>query len=332
MSFVPIVIRELLVAARKIGTYRSRFLSSMAGLIVSLLVVLAMEGRGVSSESQGQSLFSALSILGMVYALIVGVRVTADCLSVEKRDGTLGLLFLTDLTGMDVVMGKLAATSLRSIYGLIALFPILAIPLQMGGVTGLAFFQVVLCLLNALFLSLAVGMLVSALSYQDRKAMTAAVLTIAAIAVGPYAVLVYVETLEGPVSLILRSIVWFSLAISPISPFLIADSGRLLGFNVGQYVPQAEAYSDLIFGITLVTSHTLAWVLLLCASRLLISFVRQEGRSTWFESVQQSIDRVVYGDEADRKAHRRKYLDMNAFSWLTSRERLKKKYMWIFVG
>ena len=76
---------------------------------------------------------------------------TADCLSVEKREGTLGLLFLTDLRGYDVVLGKLFSTSLRSSYGLVAGFPVLALPLLLGGVTGSAFWRVVLVLLAHVF-------------------------------------------------------------------------------------------------------------------------------------------------------------------------------------
>ena len=34
---------------------------------------------------------------------------TADCLSEEKREGTLGLLFLTDLRGYDIVVSSSSA-------------------------------------------------------------------------------------------------------------------------------------------------------------------------------------------------------------------------------
>ena len=47
-----------------------------------------------------------------------GLLGTADCVSSEKRDGTLGLLFLTDLKGYDVICGKLAANSVSVLYGL----------------------------------------------------------------------------------------------------------------------------------------------------------------------------------------------------------------------
>ena len=59
------------------------------------------------------ALFGVLTGTAVLYCLLSGVRSTADCLSVEKREGTLGLLFLTDLKGYDVVLGKLATARNR---------------------------------------------------------------------------------------------------------------------------------------------------------------------------------------------------------------------------
>ena len=58
-------------------------------------------------------------------------------MSEEKREGTLGLLFLTDLKGYDVVAGKLVANSLNGFYALMAILPVVALALLMGGLTGM---------------------------------------------------------------------------------------------------------------------------------------------------------------------------------------------------
>ena len=70
-----------------------------------------------------KSLFWGLSGLCMLYCVAAGRLMTAECMSREKREGTLGLLFLTDLKGYDVVLGKLAATSMGGFFGLMAIFP-----------------------------------------------------------------------------------------------------------------------------------------------------------------------------------------------------------------
>src|SRR5438034_8582207 len=118
-------------------------------------------------------LFRILAGASVLYCLLSGVRATADCLSEEKREGTLGLLFLTDLKGYDVVFGKLAATSLNGFLCLLAMFPVLAVPLLMGGITNGEFWRMVLVLVDTFLLSLAIGVLVSVLSWNARRAMGA---------------------------------------------------------------------------------------------------------------------------------------------------------------
>src|SRR5207244_13589599 len=106
--------------------------------------------------------------------LLAGVFLTADCLSEEKRDGTLGLLFLTDLRGYDVVLGKFVAMLVNALYGLLALLPIMAIPLLLGGVTGGEFWRRALTLIEALLVSLAAGIWISALVRVSQRAMGSA--------------------------------------------------------------------------------------------------------------------------------------------------------------
>jgi ABC-type transport system involved in cytochrome c biogenesis permease component len=170
MTFLPIVERELRVAARQPSTSLLRFLVALVGVILWLGLMGARSGR-TSPATLGETLFYALTILLFACCLFAGVFLTADCLSVEKREGTLGLLFLTDLKGYDVVLGKLFSTSLRSSYGLVAGFPVLALPLLLGGVTVGAFWRVVLTLLATLFLSLTCGLFMSAVTRQSRSGL-----------------------------------------------------------------------------------------------------------------------------------------------------------------
>src|SRR6266581_1518256 len=133
MTFLPIVGRELRVAARRGGTYWTRSLAAGAAVLVGMWFFGF--SFGTTPPHVSYFIFIGISAVGLLYALVAGRRFTADCLSSEKREGTLGLLFLTDLKGYDVVFGKLAATSFRALYGLLALLPVLAVPLLLGGVT-----------------------------------------------------------------------------------------------------------------------------------------------------------------------------------------------------
>src|SRR5947208_13842031 len=155
MIFLPIVERELRAASRRRGTYWNRAVAALAAILI-FGGALFFEAHQPPKEL-GKDIFNALAGLFLFSSLVAGVRYTADCLSEEKREGTLGLLFLTDLKGYDVVLGKLAATSVNTFYGMLAIFPILAISLLVGGVTGTEFWRMVLVSADNLLFSLALG-------------------------------------------------------------------------------------------------------------------------------------------------------------------------------
>src|ERR1044071_3968289 len=104
MTFLPIVERELRVAARRKSTYRIRswtVVLAIVGSFFSLMFFLMVRGRA----AVGHSLFTYLTCYAFGLCVLAGVFLTADCLSEEKREGTIGLLFLTDPHGYDVVLG-----------------------------------------------------------------------------------------------------------------------------------------------------------------------------------------------------------------------------------
>src|SRR6266508_5492266 len=185
MTVLPIVERELRVAARKPGTYWMRVLAALVAIVVFTWMILTLFRDNVPSTLHGRFLFRALFTFAFFSCLFIGARVTADNLSEEKREGTLGLLFLTDLKGYDVILGKLVAASINSIYALLAIIPVMSVPVQLGGVTAADLWQSALVLLNTLFFSLASGVLVSALSRNERKAMFAAVFVVLFVTLAP---------------------------------------------------------------------------------------------------------------------------------------------------
>jgi hypothetical protein len=169
MIFLPIVERELRVRARQAATYRVRWIAVAMALLVAAPLLLGIS-RSLAG-SVGKAVFTGLTLLAFGFCLFEGGRQAADSLSEEKRSGTLGLLFLTDLKSYDVVLGKLAATSLPACYGLLAVFPVFAVPVLTGGVTGGEVFRVALALVATLFLALSGGLWVSARSREEHRAL-----------------------------------------------------------------------------------------------------------------------------------------------------------------
>lgn len=176
MIHLPIVDRELRVACRRPSFFRARMWMVMGTLLMTgiLLGVYALSSRGGGGfgVSVGRMLFETFKWLSFLGASFAGVILTADCLSDEKREGTLGLLFLTDLRGYDVVLGKVATHALQSVYAFLAAFPVVGTCFLFGGVTGTEFFQILVVLLVTLFLSLSVGALVSACNRETARTMT----------------------------------------------------------------------------------------------------------------------------------------------------------------
>jgi hypothetical protein len=160
MALLPIVDRELRVVSRKTSLYWGRLLFAGIGIMTLCLYSLSKD----APSRMSQAMFESLAMFTFLYCALAGVWATADCLSEERRGETLGLLFLTNLRGIDVVLGKMMASSLQSVYGVLAVFPVMAVPLILGGVDFAEFCRVMFVLVVTLFVSLSLGVVVSSRS------------------------------------------------------------------------------------------------------------------------------------------------------------------------
>ncbi len=297
MTFLPIVDRELRVAARLTSTYRNRTIA--AGAVTAVGVMMLLFGSLSNSPAQvGGTMFRLLAHLALVYCLLEGIRKTADCLSEEKRDGTLGLLFLTDLKGYDVILGKLAATSLSSMYGLFSILPVLALPLLMGGVTPGEFWRVVLALANVLFFSLCAGIWVSSRSRLENRAMT-----------GTFVVVGLFVTLP----LLTRTNSLFP--VSPIHSFESAFAATYPGSTQGYW--RSLLITPIISGLLLV------W------AAFTVPHCWQEGRddSRWSRRRQRQS-----GADSGRTASRAHLLEINPALWLAGRNAGHRNFLFLLIA
>jgi ABC-type transport system involved in cytochrome c biogenesis permease component len=171
MTFLPIVERELRVAARRKSTRRLRLGITIAAIVV--VAVFLLFSPLFKAGQAGNLLFRILTGYVFGFCLLAGVFVTSDCLSEEKRAGTLGLLFLTGLDAAGVVAGKFLARSLNPVLVWLAVLPVISLALLLGGVTGAEFWRMAWVLLNTLMFSLAVGVCVSAWSRDAPRALSA---------------------------------------------------------------------------------------------------------------------------------------------------------------
>jgi len=312
MTVLPVVARELLVASRRSSTYWMRV--SAAGLALGFgLLAFFTFTLGTPVDVMGGRMFLLLGWAGMIFGLFIGVGATADCISREKREGTLGLLFLTDLKSLDVVLGKMAASSLTVVYALVAMLPVLALTLLIGGVSLGEYLRVALTWLNGLFLALSLGMMVSALSRDERVAFG-----------NSYAALLGVTTMVPLLGMFLQERLgrqdWI-LALYAISPLTTLHCAFEVNYR----------FIGPVFPVSFAITHVLAWVALGIACYVT--------RRAWHEAVPSSGKKRGRGKECSsggafptRTVFGRTNLMINPIFWLLTRERRLRVYPWILFG
>ena len=138
------------------------------------MVLLFYKIAGTSMANVGGTLFSVLGWLGFFAALFCGLFFTTDCLSEEKREGNDRFVVPHRFARTRCCWsGNCCRSRCDHSYGLLAIFPVLAMIMLMGGVTGEQFWKTNLALSNALFCSLVAGIFVSARSRHSQKALAA---------------------------------------------------------------------------------------------------------------------------------------------------------------
>jgi ABC-type Na+ efflux pump permease subunit len=312
MTFLPIVARELRVSARRPVTYWLRCGAALAMIAIGVWIVLVTLNE--SPRQVASALFGLLSGSAMFYSLLSGIWCSSDSLSREKREGTLGLLFLTDLRGYDVVLGKLAATSITALQAVLAVVPMLAIPLLLGGITLGDVARTSLVTLNALFLSVAVGLCASALTRSVRAASSLTLLimlTLTALLPGLGAWLQFV-----------RQYNYAQMVLSMPSPGFT----YFLSFET-QYRLHTNWY-----WISLATSHALGWLALGIASLVAPHTWQDRPAGNRRLSLHQKWQLWTLGDSAERAEFRGRLLEINPFFWLASRVRTRAAHPWLVLA
>ncbi len=158
MNSLPVMVRELRVEARHSMNYWLRVLGAGVMLGVTVMVGVHLEGR---IAGKGSVMFGVLQPTLFSLIWLLAPIMTCDSISRERREGTLGLLFLTPLQPVDVGIAKALSGILRAFTLILAILPVIAIPLLLGGVSGQDLLRAALMNLMALIGAIAAGLLAS---------------------------------------------------------------------------------------------------------------------------------------------------------------------------
>lgn len=179
MSAGPVIIRELREGSRRPLTYWLRVGGGLAlagGVVVHWMIPSeAPSWAGISSQGQstmvGLRLFGALNTALLLALPILVPLLTADAISRERREGTLGLLFLTPLTARGIVVGKTLVHLLRAQTLFLTVIPWLMVPVLLGGVGWREVVLAVLLHASLLLLGLSAGLLATSQTKDWTRAM-----------------------------------------------------------------------------------------------------------------------------------------------------------------
>jgi ABC-type transport system involved in multi-copper enzyme maturation permease subunit len=158
MSAATVIARELRAEARRGVNYWLRCLAASALIVVFVSVTLSAR---VGLHELGALLFASLHRTLLLALWIIVPLMTADCVNREKREGTLGLLFLTPLTVLDVILAKVTVHGVRALTLFLAAVPVLGLPIVLGGVEWVQALVAVAHQANAVLLGIAAGIYAS---------------------------------------------------------------------------------------------------------------------------------------------------------------------------
>lgn len=296
MTSLPIVQRELLVSSRKRLTFWSRIVAALGGFL-AVFFILGVEPDFMRAGALGVKLFQWLTWPAFVACLFGSALLTADCLSVEKREGTLGLLFLTDLKGYDVVLGKFVAKSLHGVFCLLAILPMLALPILLGGVTAGNFWRIVLVLLNTMFVSLSIGIWTSVRCRDPRNVFAVAEFLVFLLVLAPI----------------------LATAVLPTQwRFIPGHLSPVFAFGSAMPGPGARAISSQFYP-SVFTQHLFGWLCLVLASWRVQASWQEKPKSM---PTPRRWRQMLRGNAATRLALRRQLLPINPMLWMESRDRI----------
>ena len=351
MNVRPVITRELRAQARQPFTFTLR--------VVGVGAMLAAAGWGIAQQGDasefGAELFRLLHLTLFLAIWVLVPLGASDCLSRERREGTLGLLLLTPLSVRDIVIAKCFAHGSRAFTLWLASLPVLVLPFLIGGIN----WKIVgfSCVVNLCSLLLAVGASVVASAY-CRQAHRALALTAA------------IEALLLPMlAYIVGAVMWLVFhqknlsyvavpgAVNVFQPFYGFSWDNWLGelrnpwycaggFWLAGFAP--ETLSSMWFGrggglrvihdaglISLTTGGVLTFLLVIgmvwLATRIIRRHWREAVRSPRAEQLEKQFCRPVFGGSFLRTWLRRS-LEHNPIGWLGRRSWSGRLVGWAWLA
>jgi len=171
----PVFELEWLTTARKWQVYAGRAVFVFA-LLAGMTVVWigSTAGKGLNTRGQaavGEAFFEVLVVTQLVLVLLAAPAATAGTICLDKARGNLAHLFATDLTDVEIVLGKLAARLVPVLGCVCCTLPVMAFSTLLGGIDPVGLTGAFVITLAVAVLGCAVAMFLSVWASKSHEVM-----------------------------------------------------------------------------------------------------------------------------------------------------------------
>lgn len=307
MNMLPVLAHDLLSKRHHRRLRKERLtVGAVSGLAV---LALASAERWAAPFSIAAFVRAVpLASTGPILLLCVGITLGARLLAAERREGTLPLLLLTQLSGHEILRGKLLGAMTIQVDAFLAAVPALILPMAIAGFGLEESCLMALACVNALFFGLCFGML-AAVVLDEEKAVSGCILLM----LPAMALATPVGTLlpAGAVRDWVGTLQW----VNPLEAMA--------------HVPTAVAgLRTTAYWHPLLGSHMVAWVMLGLAGIVLPRACRWQGGKSARKTRQGWAD---ISSRSSSFSFRARLLDLNPFLWLSIRYRWATIQIWLYV-
>jgi ABC-type transport system involved in multi-copper enzyme maturation permease subunit len=333
MNVWPVIVREVRVQARQKFTYTLRMLGAAA--VLGALVFWALTHGLLPGQGGHIFVYIHCTLLWAIWILVP--LSTADCVSRERREGTLGLLFLTHLTARDIVFAKGLAHGLRAVTLWLAALPIIVIPFLMGG---LPWQSVALsCAINfsSIVLALAASVLASSLCREWHRSLALAMM-IGTLLVAAYGIVLLVGVSIGfapSLPWLTRQRVWTEPppleALLTGALIMVSGADDVWAMAASRFSPLAQRGAIIALAAVTVSSLLAACGLLLIAARSVRRRWQEHSRSARMEKLERIFCTPMFWASLLRRWMRWK-LNRNPIGWLEQRTWSGRLVMWSWLA
>lgn len=173
MLLLSVIAREFRESARKKRAHGLRIVFGAA--MAAWFCIVALKAKLEGAEALGRAVYDGI-VLPLAYGLmLLAPALAAPSIATERKEETLGLLFLTRLRPYHIVLAKFAARLVELLWFVLIALPFLALPILFGGVGRDEVISDALILLGLIIFCTATGVCASAFF---RSATAAFVVTV----------------------------------------------------------------------------------------------------------------------------------------------------------